>query len=204
VAGHWNGRGQGLEYKTIENVVSVWDASSETDDSPGRSCGRERSSAPPTPTSQPVLFLPSSRGYRCLPEGIPAGILQQCSALWQIHLELSRTHRVSRHRRERFSAVSSIKDRFSRFANYRDLPFLCWRSLSRRLLSLDRSCSSSINDDASMMFNRFEQSRDESVEYQDTLRCNRSRKKSKRSALERRTSTPTPLRSGTCSSAFTF
>lgn len=42
-----------------------------------RSCGRERSSAPPTPTSQPVLFLPSSRGYRCLPEGIPAGILHR-------------------------------------------------------------------------------------------------------------------------------
>lgn len=43
----------------------------------GRSCGRERSSVPPTPTSQPVLFLPSSRGYRCLPEGIPAGILHR-------------------------------------------------------------------------------------------------------------------------------
>jgi len=70
----------------------------------GRSCGRERSSAPPTPTSQPVPFLPSSRGYRCLLEGIPAGILRRCSGkLWQIHLKLSRTHRASKHCHERFS-----------------------------------------------------------------------------------------------------
>lgn len=41
---------------------------------------RERSSAPPTPMSQPVLFLPWSRGYRCLPEGIPAGILHRSSS----------------------------------------------------------------------------------------------------------------------------
>lgn len=45
-----------------------------------RSSGRERSSATPTPMSQPVLFLPSSRGYRCLPEGIPAGILHPWSS----------------------------------------------------------------------------------------------------------------------------